>query len=277
MKTTLPRVRLLDVGGTFIKCQDGRQIPVPSAGSREAVAAAFSEAVGPVASLKGIGIAIPGPFDYRNGIFLMKHKYASVYGECFRDLAGVPENVPVKYLHDVNAPLLGIVKMAGLESENVALVTLGTGLGFSYAVHGEVQCSESGGPAFGLWNRPWNGGILEDRISARGISSAYAALTGDSTPGAYDIACKAFSGEDAAAGFSYTLSFAFRQRILVRTRISSGTLSAARLSRHFPASRSASTQSSKNCGVSRYAQCLNPSMKRKRRRSAGYLKCSSVR
>lgn len=198
MKTTLPRVRLLDVGGTFIKCQDGRQIPVPSAGSREAVAAAFREAVGPVASLKGIGIAIPGPFDYRNGIFLMKHKYASVYGECFRDLAGVPENVPVKYLHDVNAPLLGIVKMAGLESENVALVTLGTGLGFSYAVHGEVQCSESGGPSFGLWTRPWNGGILEDRISARGICSAYAALTGDSSLSAYDIACKAFAGEDAA-------------------------------------------------------------------------------
>lgn len=206
MKTTRPDIRLLDVGGTFIKCDDGCQVPVPSAGSRDAVAAAFREAVGSVASLKGIGIAIPGPFDYRNGIFLMKHKYASVYGECFRDLAGVPENVPVKYLHDVNAPLLGAVSMMGLQGVNCALVTLGTGLGFSYAVRGEVQCNSDGSPVRGLWDLPFGDGILEDRISARGICAAYSAMslteeTGNPVTGpltALNIARKAFAGEPAA-------------------------------------------------------------------------------
>ena len=173
MKTTLPDICLLDVGGTFIKCSDGRQVPVPSAGSREEISAAFREAVGDVSCLKGIGVSIPGPFDYGAGIFLMKHKYAAVYGESFRELAGVPAEVPLKYMHDVNAPLLGAVKLLGAEDRNVALVTLGTGLGFSYSLKGEVQTNEKGSPARNLWNLPFEGGILEDRISARGICKAY--------------------------------------------------------------------------------------------------------
>ena len=35
---------LLDVGGTFIKCSDGRSIPVDSNGSREDIVSAFRKA-----------------------------------------------------------------------------------------------------------------------------------------------------------------------------------------------------------------------------------------
>ena len=58
---------LLDVGGTYIKCTDGRQIPANSDGDRVAIASALRKAIGPAKGLKGIGVAIPGPFDYNEG------------------------------------------------------------------------------------------------------------------------------------------------------------------------------------------------------------------
>ena len=196
------KTTLLDVGGTFIKCADGRQIPARSNGSREEIAAALREAVGDATD---VAVAIPGPFDYRNGIFLMKHKYAAVYGERFADLCHSDpslchserseESPSFRFMHDVNAPLLGSVRMLGLQDCNCALVTIGTGLGFSYAIKGEVQCNEKGSPVRGLWNRPCGGGILEDRISARGIITAYLNLTGAPLQSAKGVSQLAFAGD----------------------------------------------------------------------------------
>ena len=186
---------LLDIGGTYIKCADGRQIPAHSTGTAQEIAGALRSAVGMpgqaghdggvtpdlIGGPDAIGAAIPGPFDYGSGTFLMKHKYASVYGQDFRTLAGVPDEVEIKFRHDVVAQLEGGIRMLGLEGQNVALVTLGTGLGFAHAVAGQVQCGPQGSPARGLWNLPIpEGGILEDLISARGISATYASLSGGS-------------------------------------------------------------------------------------------------
>ena len=191
--------RLLDVGGTFIKCADGRQVPVCSDGSREEIAAALQEAIGPTDNLKGVGIAIPGPFDYAHGVFLMKHKFSAVYGCSFRGLARLPEHVGLKCHHDVNAMLRGAIHLLGLEKGNTALVTLGTGLGFAYAVDGRVRLNGTGSPARSLWNIPLEGGgILEDRISARGIRAAYVRKTGDDTLSVNAIARRAYGGEEAA-------------------------------------------------------------------------------
>ncbi|MBO4742435.1 MAG: ROK family protein, partial [Bacteroidales bacterium] len=137
---------LLDVGGTYIKCSDTRQIPTHSDGTKGDVADALRKAIGPLAGVKGIGVAIPGPFDYREGRFLMKHKFASVYNETFRSLARIPESIEVKFMHDVISVLAGAIRLLHLEDANSALVTLGTGLGFTHAVRGVVQCTESGSP-----------------------------------------------------------------------------------------------------------------------------------
>lgn len=191
--------RLLDVGGTFIKCADGRQVPIPSDGSREAVAAALTEAIGFTQGLKGVGIAIPGPFDYAHGVFLMKHKFPAVYGCSFRELTRLPERINLRFHHDVNAQLRGAVRMLGLEEGNTALVTLGTGLGFAYAIGGQVRYNEMGSPARSLWNLPLEGGgILEDRISARGIRASYVRLTGNDKVSVHAIAQRAYGGEEAA-------------------------------------------------------------------------------
>ncbi|MBO6095835.1 MAG: ROK family protein, partial [Bacteroidales bacterium] len=105
------RTILLDVGGTFIKRPDGQMFPIDSHGSSEAIAKALATAIGPMDGLSGIGVAIPGPFDYQQGVFLMEHKFASVYGRSFRELVNIPEKVHLVFHHDVNAVLLGSVKM----------------------------------------------------------------------------------------------------------------------------------------------------------------------
>jgi len=189
--------RFLDVGGTFVKIPGEPPVPVNSAGSREEIAAGLKRAIGPLQNLKGIGVAIPGPFNYHEGTFLMEHKFAAVYGENFAVLAGIPAGIPVRYMHDVTSALEGSLRMLDLRG-NVALATLGTGLGFCMALDGKVRYAPDGSPAHEIWNLPRNGGILEDFVSARAIRNAYAARTGITTVSALDIAQRANLGDENA-------------------------------------------------------------------------------
>ena len=183
---------LLDVGGTFIKCSDGREIPVDSAGGRDSIVTSLREAVG---DADRVAVAMPGPFDYGRGIFLMKHKFAAVYGSDFRSLLGLPANMEIRYLHDVVAVLLGVMQEY---SGNVALVTIGTGLGFACAADGKVLVDELGSPARSLYNKPYGNGILEDAVSRRGITNAYERLAGKAGVSPLDVSLKARAGDPAA-------------------------------------------------------------------------------
>lgn len=189
---------LLDVGGTFIKCSDGREVPVDSAAGRDSIVASFREAVGS-GSPAGVGIAIPGPFDYVNGIFLMKHKFAAVFGENFRDVAGLGADVPIGYIHDVNGAFRGCLELdPSLKEGNVAMITLGTGLGFTYSENGTIVNGEDGSPKYGLWDLPYGDSILEDYVSRRGIRNRFKGGVFD----VKEIADKARRGNiDAAAAF----------------------------------------------------------------------------
>ena len=206
------RTTLLDIGGTYIKCQDGRQIPIPSAGPREAIADALRKAVkipdqvgndcvvmpGTDRASCHIGIAIPGPFDYQNGIFRAEHKFAAVKGESFRELAGLPADADVRFIHDVCAVLEGSIRMLGLTDGNTAIVTLGTGLGFAVAQGGEVRYGPTLSPADCIWNLPCGDGILEDKVSGRGVRALYSSLGGGADCTARDIAEMAFHGDRTA-------------------------------------------------------------------------------
>lgn len=180
---------LLDVGGTFVKCSDGREIPINSNGSREEIVASFKDAV---ADYKCVRAAVPGPFNYETGHFLMKHKFAAVYDEYFQDIVGVSD---CKFIHDVNCMLLGEVKRGNAAKYNrVAVIALGTGLGFAISVDGELVKNENGSPAVSLYNRPYRDGVLEDYASKRGVWKLY----GDDSIPVKDIAMKAFAGDAKA-------------------------------------------------------------------------------
>ena len=80
----------------------------------------------------------------------MKHKFASVYGERFADLVASDEagkSFSFRFIHDVNCMLLGeMAEGAGKGFDRVALVTLGTGLGFAMSLDGQLLMNELGSP-----------------------------------------------------------------------------------------------------------------------------------
>lgn len=194
---TLPDTLLLDIGGTFIKCSDGRSVPIDSAGGRDSIAESLREAVfgGQTDAPSRLGLALPGPFDYRKGIFLMRHKFASVYGCDIRSLLNLPEDTEIHCLHDVVAVLLGVMPD---HTGNVALVTIGTGLGFACSADGKVLLDKLGSPALSLYDKPCREGILEDLVSKRGITNAYERLTGIAGVSPLGVSLKAHSGEPEA-------------------------------------------------------------------------------
>lgn len=194
---------LLDVGGTFIKCSDGRQIPIDSDGPFESISGSLSSAVSDfcrddTVKEKRIAVAIPGPFDYNEGRFLMTHKFASVYGRLFRDIAGIPDSTGLFFCHDVVAMLRGEMKTGyGAGFKRVALITLGTGLGCAVSIDGEILLKPQGSPSTSIYARPYGNGILEDYVSKRGIMAEYASL-GGSARTVKEIADRAKAGEEEA-------------------------------------------------------------------------------
>ena len=121
---------LFDVGGTFLKAviADGNgrfvpdteySVPMPSDGPREEIEQALIAAVERSmrsAADRGLrigctGIAFPGPFDFGLGIPLMTHKFRNIYGISLLDLlrtrTDVGPTMPVLFMHDVNAAMLG--------------------------------------------------------------------------------------------------------------------------------------------------------------------------
>lgn len=193
---------LLDVGGTFVKAGaatvGGRLLdwaefshPIPSDGSREEIERALVEVVvtgidrisAQHYELAGIGLAVPGPFDYAAGVPLMIHKFARINGVSLRDLigriSGVGPSMPIRFIHDVHAVLAGeLFHGNAVGCSNAAVITLGTGLGFFFSREGVIRCAPSGGPLITIYNRPFASGILEDYVSKRGFIRTYEEITG---------------------------------------------------------------------------------------------------
>ena len=216
------RIILLDVGGTFVKSSLGiagkgavegtfDSTPMSSDGSAEEIETSFRTAVAGQmkraeesgCTVDAVCVVMPGPFNYKEGIFLMKHKFASVYGRTFREVLGdvIGTDIRLAFAHDVNGALTGALTInPELKKGTVAMSTLGTGLGFSYAKDGIVQESVTGSPARDLWDVPYEGGILEDYISRRAIIRFYSELGGTLAEGedVKEISEKARKGDEKA-------------------------------------------------------------------------------
>jgi len=141
---------LFDVGGTFLKAviADGNgrfvpdteySVPMPSDGPREEIEQALIAAVERSmrsAADRGLrigctGIAFPGPFDFGLGIPLMTHKFRNIYGISLLDLlrtrTDVGPTMPVLFMHDVNAAMLGEMRCGNARGfANAALIASGS-------------------------------------------------------------------------------------------------------------------------------------------------------
>ncbi len=160
-----------------------------------------SEAAGGFGGGIAATLAVPGPFDLGAGISGMRHKLPYLFGVDLRHALAPRfhcEPREVKFLNDANAYLLGEVGAGAARGfGRVIGLTLGTGVGSAFAVNGRVVTEGHGVPKDGeIWNLPYENGIVEDCVSGRAISSAYARRTGE-TRSAAELAAAA--PEDSAA------------------------------------------------------------------------------
>jgi glucokinase len=131
----------------------------------------------------GAMLAVPGPFDLKAGVSLMRHKLPYLYGFDLRQALAARFGWPpaqVRFLNDADAYLLGEIGAGAARGFRRAVgLTLGTGIGSAFAVEGRLVTDGPGVPSSGeIWNLPYQGGIVEDFVSARAIAGNYERRTG---------------------------------------------------------------------------------------------------
>jgi len=192
---------LMDVGGTFIKSglmsADGSLLensqqttPVNSDGTRKEICESLKLVVRQGVALchslgytpSGIGISIPGPFNYITGVSWMDHKFAAIKDVPLREVLSEAldgQEMPIVFGHDVNTQLYGEIRRGNATGyNNVCLVALGTGFGFALSQDKTVLQTATGAPLVSLWKIPYKDGILEDYASKRGFYKTWEAVTG---------------------------------------------------------------------------------------------------
>ena len=148
-------------------------------------------------NLKGIGFAMPGPFDYVNGIALFKgnnKKYESIYGlnvpDALREKMNLPAGFPIRFINDATAFAIGedwIGKARG--TVNSLSITLGTGFGSAFLSNRLPVTSGENVPETGaVWHLPFENGNADDYFSTRGLLNRYQALTGKQLSGVKELA-----------------------------------------------------------------------------------------
>ncbi|MES2004677.1 MAG: ROK family protein [Bacteroidota bacterium] len=124
-----------------------------------------------------IGIAMPGPFDYENGICLIRgqDKYELLYNLNVKKLLAKELDIDGNNIHlmnDAGCFLQGEVFGGAGQGTNSAIgVTLGTGLGSARYENNKATDAD-------LWCMPFKDSIAEDYLSTRWFIKRYYELSG---------------------------------------------------------------------------------------------------
>lgn len=146
--------------------------------------------------LTGIGFAIPGPFDYTNGIgkYEVVDKFehlnkVNIEKEIRKGLA-LDNNIPIRFINDATAFALGEASSEqGKGYEKVAVITLGTGLGSAFIDDLIPVVTGKKVPEFGcVWHLPFKDGIADEYFSTRWFINEYFKLTNKKESGVKPIA-----------------------------------------------------------------------------------------
>jgi glucokinase len=133
----------------------------------------------------GIGIAMPGPFDYSKGISYIAEvdKLNSLYGvnlrlELSSRLGFSPSKI--RFINDASAfSIAEALTGKALGYSRVVAITLGTGFGSSFLVDAQPIVQAVNVPKGGfLYNHCYHGILADDIFSTRGITSQYNVLSG---------------------------------------------------------------------------------------------------
>jgi glucokinase len=136
-----------------------------------------------------IGIAMPGPFDYVNGISYIKdqNKYDALYGLNVKEKLAEKLEISVHniaILNDAACFLQGeMVGGAAKGFSRVIGLSLGTGLGAARSLNGEAKDAD-------LWCSRYKDGIAEDYFSTRWFLKRYKEVSGRSVKNVKELAGK---------------------------------------------------------------------------------------
>lgn len=212
----------MDVGGTYLKSaiissngllvrKSFKKTPIDQQGSAEAIIETLSNtlrwplkiAENSRMELVGIGIGMPGPFDYKKGVSLMKHKFGAIYGlnlkSEIRRCLGLKKDFLIRFEVDSSVFLMGEAWLGAARGYGRVIgITIGTGLGSAFMVNNKIVNKNFGVPPLGIWCLPYEGGIVEDKISRRAILARYKELAGgkDEDLDVKDIAFQALRHND---------------------------------------------------------------------------------
>jgi glucokinase len=146
--------------------------------------------------VKGIGFAMPGPFDYVNGICFIKGvaKYENLYGFNIADAIvsslNVPESFKVRFMNDASSFAVGEA-WAGKASKvkRSISITLGTGFGSAFIKDRIPVVDGPEVPKLGcVYHLPFKGKIADDSFSTRWFIGSYKKITGKKVKGVKELA-----------------------------------------------------------------------------------------
>lgn len=145
--------------------------------------------------IKGIGFAMPGPFDYVKGICYIRGvaKYENLYGFNISDAISssldVPEGFLIRFMNDVSAFAVGeavVGKASGFKRS--MSVTLGTGFGSAFISDRIPVVDGPEVPKLGcVYHLPYKDGIADDYFSTRWFIGNYKSLTGRELKGVKEL------------------------------------------------------------------------------------------
>lgn len=199
---------MLDVGGTEIKggvfdasgslLSDVRSFPAKAGEHPDTIFENFCKVITALhesfsrEELKGIGMAFPGPFDYEQGISLMRglNKYDQIYGmripEELRKRRRELDGVKILFRHDVEAFARGVYRF-GMEKQQkkVLCLCIGTGAGSAFLAMGEALKKKTEAvPENGwIYNSAFRDSILDDYLSVRGLKRLSREIMGEEMDG----------------------------------------------------------------------------------------------
>jgi len=146
--------------------------------------------------LSGIGFAMPGPFDYPNGIALFERveKFESLFGisiiDEMRKRLKLDADTRIRFINDATSFAIAESWIGkGKDYERVLALTLGTGFGSAFIDKGVPVIDGNSVPASGcVWHLPFKDGIADDYFSTRWFVRSYEAITGKKVQGVKEIA-----------------------------------------------------------------------------------------
>lgn len=151
-------------------------------------------------SVRGIGLAFPGPFDYPAGISRMRGigKYDAIYGMSIREelrkrfpaarharFLHTDLPIPILFLHDIEAFALGETAFGWAKGhDRVMYLCIGTGAGSAFTVSGQIVKDGTQVPENGwIYNTPYRESQIDDYLSVRGLKKLSLELCGEEKSG----------------------------------------------------------------------------------------------